>query len=345
MSRLESTPFGSTPSGVRATKYTLTNAHGHSLAVSDFGASLVGLTLAGGRGPVDIVLGYDSVEDYVEDVFYLGSLVGRCANRIAGARFEIDGQTFELSANHGPHQLHGGPEGFGKRMWSVEHADAAQIALRLTSPDGDQGYPGVLDVRVTYSWSDDDELGMTIEAHTDAATVCNMTQHAYWNLAGHSSGSTVAGTAEHEVAMRATHYTPSADDGIPLGTINAVASTPFDLRESRKLSLAGAQGDIDHNYVLDGESGRLRAAAEVVERRSGRRMTVATDQPGCHFYTARFLNDVQGKAGAIYGPHAGLCFETQLFPDAIHRPNWPSPVLRPGETYRHHTTWRFDAES
>jgi aldose 1-epimerase len=295
----------------------------------------------------DVVLGFDSLEPYLPRHPYFGAIVGRYGNRIGNAQFTLDGRTYKLAANNGPNHLHGGVRGFDKYVWEAAPlADATGVAFSRTSADGEEGYPGSLKVRVTYRLSDANALEIAYEATTDKATPVNLTQHTYFNLAGHDAGDILG----HEVTINADRFTPVDATLIPTGELANVAGTPFDFRKPAKV---GARIDephpqlkmgrgYDHNFVLTRKGVGLEEAARVVDRKSGRTLGVTTTEPGVQFYTGNFLDGRQkGKGGAIYRHRNGLCLETQHFPDTPNRPNFPSAILKPGETYRSRTVFAF----
>ncbi|MEE2778536.1 MAG: aldose epimerase family protein [Acidobacteriota bacterium] len=351
--QLEKEPFGEVD-GMPATLYTLRNRNGLVAKVTDFGAILVEMSVPDRDGSMaDVTLGFDTLADYAErnDPGF-GSTIGRYANRIAMGRFELDGTEYELAINNGRHHLHGGLVGFNKVMWRAQPAEThAGPAVRFDrrSADGEEGYPGNLDVSVTYVLTHGDELRIEMEATTDAPTVVNLANHSYWNLAGHDAGPVY----DHRIEILASRYTPTDDELMTTGAIDAVEGTALDLRAARRLGDAMDALEVerprepngfDDNFVLDGESGALRLIARVEDPTSGRVMELETDQPGVQLYTSNFLAGLDGKDGAQYGQHGALCLETQLFPDSANKhelEGWPSPVLRPGEGYRHVMVHRF----
>lgn len=294
---------------------------------------------------VDIALGFDSLEDYMEQTGYLGALIGRFGNRIGGASFELDGRRYELYKNDGGNHLHGGRRGFDKRIWKIEARDDTRLALSLVSEDGDEGYPGRLEVYVLYELKED-ALEISYRAFSDADTLCNLTNHTYFNLNGHDSG-TVEGQT---IRINASHYTPTDAGLIPTGEIADVTGTPMDLREPVVIGeRADADfealrfgGGFDHNYVLDGADGSLRLAAVAESRETGIRMETWTTQPAVQFYSGNGMAGLpKGKGGAPYGRRWGFCLETQLFPDAPHHENFPSALLKKDAVYRTKTVYRF----
>ena len=303
-----------------------------------YGATLQRLYVPDNSGTRrDVVLGYESLADYQRHDGYLGATVGRHANRIAGAQFSLDGTTYILAANEGENQLHSGPNGLHQKVWEWQQGGENCVTLRTVSPDGEDGYPGTLEVSVTYTLASG-ALTIDYEAASDRDTVCNLTNHAYFNLAGQGSGS-VAG---HLLRVNADHYTPCGAGTIPTGEVRAVDGTALDLRQATVLGdrLGDAElteySGYDHNFCLnDG------AAAQLYCPESGICMDTETTLPGLQVYTAGFLTERQGKDGAVYGKHHGVCLETQFWPDAVHHENFPTPVLRSGEVYRHRTVYRF----
>lgn len=306
--------FGETAAGEAVGRYTLTSSTGVELSVIAYGATIQELRLADGA---NVVLGYDTLDEYVAGTDFRGATVGRYANRIADGTFVLDGIRHELPQNDGKNSLHGGPDGFHAHVWSVVDADDARLALRYVSADGEMGYPGTLTVDVTYELAGD-ALRIDYRARTDAATVVNLTNHTYWNLAG---GGTIDG---HVLTLGASRYTPADDTLIPTGEIAAVAGTRFDFTRERVLD-----GAYDTNFVLDGAG----FAARVDEPASGRRLEVHTTEPALQVYTGELLA----------APRSGLALETQHFPDSPNRPEFPSTVLRPGGELRSATTYDFTA--
>jgi aldose 1-epimerase len=295
---------------------------------------------------VDILLGCETVDCYNEDSPFFGATTGRYANRIAHGKFTLDGTEYTLAKNDGDkHHLHGGAIGYNKVDWSGEIVDGG-VALTYTSPDGEEGYPGELQIKVVYTLNNDNELAVYFEATTDKATVINLTNHAYYNLAGHDSGTIL----DHELTVAAANYTPTDDTFITTGAIDPVAGTPLDFRTAKAIGtdiaeIAGDPGGYDHNFVLDHEGKSLALAASVSDPKSGRTMEIWNDEPGIQFYTGNFLDgSFSGKGGATYAKNNGFCLESQVYPDSPNHPNFPSPVLRPGETYEHTIVMKFSAK-
>lgn len=345
MEKLTVKDFGTTVKGQKALLYTMKNDAGTSVSVSDYGAALVSLFVRGKDGnPVDVVLGYDNVTGYEKGGDSIGATVGRNANRIGGASIEINGVTYELDKNDNGNNLHSGYDYYNKRFWDVAENADDHVTFRLHSPDKDQGYPGALDMYVTYTLDEDSMLTIHYEAVPDKDTVINMTNHSYFNLNGHDSGTVL----NHSVTLDAESFTPADRESIPTGEIRSVDGTPMDFRSGKTLGKEidadyeplRFGGGYDHNWVLKNE-GRFDKVAEVTADRSGIRMEVYTDLPGVQMYTANFLNGEPGKEGALYGKRSAVCLETQYFPDAIHHDNFPGPVCRAGEKYDTRTAYRF----
>ena len=340
--------FGYTRDSLEVETLTLDNGT-LSCDVITFGATLRALHVPDRFGDRrDIVLGYDTLEEYESRPGYLGAVVGRVANRIAGGRFTMNEQNYSLAVNDPPNHLHGGTVGFSHRVWAIEEHTPTQVVLALTSPDGEEGYPGTVQVRVTYELMDN-SLSIRHQAVTDRETPCNLTGHTYFNLNGHGSGP----VTEHLMRICAENYTPADATSIPTGEIAPVCGTPMDFRVSTPIGnridetfIQLAQGNgYDHNYVIDGEAGLLRSAAQASSPVSGITMDVATTLPGMHFYTANFLEEgLPGKGGVAYGPRHAFCLETQFFPDAVNHPEFPSVILKPGCTYDHTTVFSFTTD-
>ena len=351
---ITSEPFGTLPSGEAVTLFTLTNANGMVARVIDYGGIILSLTAPDSEGRFDdVTLGYETLSDYLDATPYFGALIGRYGNRIADGRFELDGQVFELAKNNGPNHLHGGVKGFDKVLWDAEpfeRADEVGLVFRRTSPDMEEGYPGDLSATVTYTLTDENELIFDYEATTDEATPVNLTQHAYFNLAGDGKGDIL----DHVLTINADHFTPVDSTLIPTGEIRPVAGTPLDFREPTPIGARVDEDDeqlryglgYDHNFVLNrSEDDSLVLAARLFEPTTGRVMEVYTTEPGIQFYSGNFLDgSLTGKNGVVYEHRYGLALETQHFPDSPNKPDFPSTILRPGETYRSTTVYRFKTE-
>lgn len=333
--------FGRLPDGRVVQAHRIRSATGLELTLLDLGATIQSLCVPSpGGGTTDVVLGFDHLEDYRRDPNFIGCTVGRVANRIADGEFTLDGQTWRLPKNLGRHHLHGGPGGFHRALWAVEPLPGGGgLRCRHVSPDGEGGYPGQLDVTVMVLL-EGNTVALAYEAVTSAATPVNLTNHSYFNLAG--SGD----TRHHRLRVDADAWTPTHGERLPTGEIRSVNGTPLDLRTMRMLGDLAVDGvpGCDENFVLRGDAGRLRVAACLEDPVSGRALEVATTQPGLQVYTGRALDGLTtGKGGWRHGPGAGVCLETQHFPDAVHHPGFPDVILRPGAVYRHRTEYRFRA--
>ena len=347
--------FGRMPDQRVVQLYTVTNANGLKMDVTNYGAIIVRLYVPDRDGKLDdIVLGFDEFSGYTPDSPYLGAVVGRYGNRIADGKFTLDGKTYTLAKNNTPNgvpvHLHGGEVGFDKVLWNAEPVSKDGIhgvKLSYTAKDGEEGYPGNVTVTVHYWLTNENELKITYAATTDKATPLNVTQHTYFNLSGAGVGTIL----DHEVTLDASHFTPTDKGLIPTGEIAPVEGTPFDFRKPHKI---GARidadheqlklgGGYDHNWVLDKKKpGELSRAAVVYEAKTGRQIEVFTTEPGIQFYAGNFLDGtIKGKQGRIYLYRGGLCLETQHFPDSPNQPNFPSTILRPGKTYESTTIYRF----
>jgi len=346
-----------TADGKRVRLHTLTNANGLVVKATDYGTIVTEVHVPDRKGRLaDVVLGRATLADYVESNPYFGCTAGRCANRIAGGRFEIDGVEHRLATNNGPNHLHGGEKGFDKVVWegraSVTPRGPA-VVFERTSPAGEEGYPGTVKAVVAYTLTNDDELIVDMSATTDAKTPVNLAHHSYWNLAGHDGGS----IGKHLLTIPASRHTPVDATMIPTGELVPVEGTPLDFRKTRTIASSLEKlpgngddpGGVDHNFVLDRApvEGRLWLSARLEEPVSGRVMEIWSDQPGIQFYSGNFLDGIAGKSGATYRRHDGLCLETQAFPDSVNRQGqagWPDVVLEPGEVYRHRMVHRFSAK-
>jgi aldose 1-epimerase len=315
--------------------YTLRNERGLEVSITNYGGAVVSLKTADRNGSLaDVVLGFETLEEYVRNPRYFGGLIGRHANRIGRGKFSLDGVEYQLTQNNGANHLHGGAKGFDKRVWATDEIrdDTDNLRLEYFSRDGEEGYPGNLKAEVTYTLSADNELRTEYRATTDRATIVNLTNHSYFNLAGRGD---ILG---HELTLHADGFTPVSDELIPTGEIKSVENTRMDFRESRPI----AAGGYDHNFALEDYDRSLRPAARLYEPISGRVMEILTTEPGIQFYSGNFLDgSLTGKGGVVYYQYTGLCLEPQHFPDAPNHPNFPSTVLRPGEVYKHVSVYRF----
>ncbi|MHC4641822.1 MAG: aldose epimerase family protein [Planctomycetota bacterium] len=337
--------FGKTPDGQRIDLYTLTNANGIRARITNYGAILVSFEVPDKNGKLaDITLGYDKLDGYLTRHPYFGSTVGRYANRIGEAKFKLNDTEYTLAANNEANHLHGGIKGFDKVVWKAEdvtsNSDKALVKLSYLSKDGEEGYPGNLACTVTYTLTNDDELKISYEAETDKATVINLTNHSYWNLAGQGDGDILG----HELMLTADKYTPVDEGLIPTGEIKNVKDSPMDFTQPMTIGsrIAQVEGGYDHNYVLNSGGGTLALCARVYEPTSGRIMEIYTVEPGIQFYTGNFLDGtITGKSGKVYKKHYGFCLETQHFPDSPNKTDFPSVVLKPGDKYTTVTVHKF----
>ena len=344
-------PFGILADGRPVHAYAFASRRGVEVEVLDFGAAIRTLRVPDHAGTLtDVVLGYDTIGEYERQRAFFGTVVGRYANRIARGRFTLDGVGHRLATNDGPNHLHGGPRGYWAVLWNAapfERDGARGVALDYVSPDGEEGYPGTLAVRVTYTLRDD-ELAIDYEARTDRATPVNLTQHSYFNLAGHDEGDVLG----HELVIAASRYTPVDDTLVPTGELLPVAGTPFDFTQLHRVGARlgadhpqlRAGGGYDHNFALDDavRSGD-RPAAVLHDPASGRTLEIRTTEPGIQLYGGQAIGGVRGKGGHEYSSHAGAALETQHFPDSPNQTHFPSTILRPGETFRSRTSFRFVA--
>jgi aldose 1-epimerase len=342
--------LGSTPEGEVVDLFSLTNVNGVKISAMSYGCIVTQLYVPDRTGSfADIVLGFDTLDAYLAGHPYLGAVVGRYCNRIAGGRFQLDGVDYRLATNNGTNHLHGGIRGFDKVVWSAEPYESSRgdgVAFTYTSDDGEEGYPGTLTIRVSYTLTDADELICEYHATTDRATHVNLSQHSYFNLRGKAEGDILG----HEMMINADRFTPVDANLIPTGELRHVAGTPLDFRKPTPI---GARIDLDdeqlrlargydHNYVLNRSEDSLVLAARVHEPVSGRVMEVHTTEPGVQLYTGNYLDgSLTGKGGCTYARRQGFCLETQHFPDSPNQPQFPSTVLQPGEVYSSRTVFRF----
>jgi aldose 1-epimerase len=344
-------PFGKTADGTPVEVYTLKNKNGMIAKVMTLGATLTELHVPDKAGKTaDVVFGFDNVAGYESgDNQHFGCTTGRVCNRIAKARFTLDGKEYQLAANNGPNHLHGGTKrNLGKVVWKAEKVKGSVPAVRFTytSPDGEEGYPGKLDVSVTYTLTDQNELRIDYTATTDKATPVNLTNHSYLNLSGHGADTVL----DHELMVAADSYTPTDDTLIPTGKIAPVAGTPLDFTKAKRVGdgvealLKTPAMGVDHNFVLRKREEQPTLAAKLRDPKSGRTMTVLTTQPGVQVYSGNFLKGQKGKGGAVYKQRSGICLETQHFPDSVNQPAFPSIILKPGQTYKQTCIYAFAAE-
>ncbi|HMN47260.1 MAG TPA: aldose epimerase family protein [Povalibacter sp.] len=345
-------PYGTLPDGTAVEAFTLTNGAGMTVKAINYGAIITSITVPDRNGRIDdVVLGFDSLDEYLKGTAYFGAVIGRYGNRIGGAQFALDGNTYKLAANNGPNSLHGGLKGFDKVVWQAqtfERDGNIGVSFTYTSADGEEGFPGTLQTQVTYTLTPKNEIAIDYRATTDKPTVVNLTQHSYFNLGGDGSGDVLT----HELTVDADRYSNVDENLIPLGDPVTVQGTPFDFRTATAI---GARidaddeqihlgGGYDHNYAINRAGPGLVRAARVVEPKSGRTMEVFTTEPGVQFYTANHLDGVRGKSGHVYNKRNAFCLETQHYPDSPNKPSFPSTTLRPGETYESRTVYAFGVQ-
>lgn len=345
-------PFGDVE-GKPVELYTLKNSNGMEVGIMTYGGIIVSIKTPDQNGQIaDVALGFNSLDDYLKGHPYFGALVGRYGNRIAKGKFTLDDQEYTLAINNDPNALHGGLKGFDKKIWEakqIEQDGQPALELTCTSPDGEEGYPGNLTCKVIYSLSHDNELKIEYFAETDKATPINLTNHVYFNLAGEGSGDIL----DHVVMLKASKFTPVDETLIPTGEIRPVEGTPMDFTQPTRIGdridaddeQIKFGGGYDHNWALDNQSGELALGGRVTEPTSGRILEFYTTQPGVQFYCGNFLDgSLVGKSGKAYEKRHGFCLETQHYPDSPNQPNFPSSILKPGETYHHITVYKFSAE-
>jgi len=349
-SKMQKQSFGKTEDGQPVNLYILTNKNGMEAAITNYGGTVVSLKVADRNGKFeDVVLGYDNLDGYATGKAYIGATVGRYANRIAHATFTLDGTTYTLAKNDGDNHLHGG---FNKRVWTAKDvSSSAGQALELTylSKDGEEGFPGTLPVKVVYTLTDQNELKIDYSATTDKDTVLNLTNHAYFNLAGQGNGDIL----QQQVMIQADRFTPIDATSIPTGELRSVKGTPFDFTKMTAIGARIDQDDqqlklgrgYDHNFVLNGDTMRaLFLAAQAYDPHSGRLLEVFTTEPGIQLYTGNFLDGIHGKDGKVYNRRYAFCLETQHFPDSPNHPNFPSAKLKPGQHFQSTTVYKFSTK-
>jgi aldose 1-epimerase len=347
--KVEKRSFGKLADGTNVDLYTLTNQNGLELQISTYGAAVVSLKTPDRNGNfTDIVLGYDDPQGYVADTSYLGNLIGRYANRIANGRFKLGGVEYKLAQNNGVNSLHGGPTGFHKRMWQareVSRSNAAALEVSYRSKDGEEGFPGNLSVTTTFVLNNTNELRIEYSATTDKTTIVNLTEHAYFNLAGPGEGTIL----DHVLRINANRFTPVDENLIPTGELKSVKGTPLDFTTATVIGSRINHDDeqlrrgkgYDHNYVLNKTGKQLSLAADVYEPTTGRTIEMWTTEPGVQFYSGNFLDNVRGKGGKTYQQRGGFCLEAQHFPDSPNRPAFPSTMLKPKQRYSQITVYKF----
>jgi aldose 1-epimerase len=339
--------FGQTPDGTPVELYTLANGRGLEAGIMTYGGTLVSLNVpdAAGRSG-DVVLGFDTLDGYLGENPFFGALIGRYGNRIAKGRFSLNGVDYKLAQNNGENHLHGGPRGFDKVVWKVKNATDRTLELGYLSKDGEEGYPGNLDVTVRYTLTDDNQLAIDYSATTDKETVVNLTSHSYFNLA---CGGDIL---NHQLAINADRFTPVDAGLIPTGELRAVAGTPFDFRQPAAIGARIDQDDeqlrrgggYDHNFVLNRAGNGLSLVAKALDPATGRVLEIFTTEPGVQFYSGNFIPRVAGKGGRKYQPRCGFCLETQHYPDSPNHPDFPTTVLKPGQRYHTTTVHKFSAQ-
>ena len=346
--------FGKTADGQEVQLFTLTNKNGIEAKITNFGGSIVSLKTPDRKGQLgDIVLGYDNLQGYVGDTAFFGALIGRYGNRIAKGQFALNGKTYQIPLNDGPNALHGGPNAFNKKVWTAKDISThstPMLQLTYLSKDGENGFPGNLNVQVTYSLTSNNELRIDYAATTDKDTVLNLTNHSYFNLKGEGQGDIL----QHEVRLNANKFTPVDATLIPTGELKNVQGTPFDFRKTTAVGARINEDNqqlkygwgYDHNWVLNGMgAGQLVTAARVHEATTGRVLEVLTDQPGVQFYSGNHMDGtIRGKGGKVYPKRGGLCLETQHYPDSPNHPAFPSTELKPGERFHSTTIYKFGVE-
>ncbi len=345
------TTFGKLKDGREAKLITLENKHGASVQITNYGGIVISFNVPDKDGKMDsIVLGKETLAEYEAGHPFFGAIAGRYANRIAKGKFTLDGKEYTLAVNNGPNSLHGGKVGFDKKLWAVkgtgEKEGAGYATLTYTSPDGEEGYPGTLKCEVTYSFNDANELRIGYTATTDKTTVINLTNHSYFNLAGHGTGTIL----DHVAQIHSTQYTDTDADLIPTGEIKELAGTPLDFRKPTRIGDRIDQKDFlplkygtgyDHNFIVEGTPGTLRPAAKVTDPKSGRTLECLTTEPAVQLYTTNHMDKPEkGRAGRTYHFRGAFCLETQHYPDSPNHPSFPTTTLKPGETYKHTCVYR-----
>ncbi len=346
MAQIQMSNWGKTADGTAVELYTLTNKNGVVAKIATYGATLTELHVPDKDGKMgDVVLGFDNLEQYIKESPFFGATAGRVANRIAKGKFTLNGVVYTLATNNGPNHLHGGIKGIDKAVWRAEAMqtkDGPAVKFSHTSPDKDEGYPGKLDISVTYILTNNDELKLDYKAKTDKATPVNLTHHSYFNLGTPASGDIL----DHVLMINADRFTPVDATLIPTGELMPVKGTAMDFTKpmtigSRINEKPVPDGGYDHNYVLNGKAGEMALAARATDPQTGRTMEIWTSEPGVQFYTGNFLGGVKGKGGIEYKKHGGFCLETQHFPDSVNHANFPTVILEPGQTYSQVTVHKF----
>ena len=336
--------FGTTPEGLQIKRFTVSNDHGMIASLINFGAILTSLKVPDRHGKDgEVTLGFDTLEDYIADIWFFGATIGRYANRIANGRFSLNGVEYQLAQNSPPSHLHGGIKGFHKVVWQPRtqgNQDSVSVILYYLSRDGEEGYPGNLSVTVTYTLNNRNELTIDYRAETDKVTPVNLTNHTYWNLNGPGNGDVL----DHVLTIHADTYLPTDEDRIPTGELKRVHGTPMDFTQPFKIGARIGQvkrGGYNHCYVLRKEHDPLALAASVYEPLTGRTMEIYTTEPGMQFYSGHFLNHYRGRGGLLLEKYHGFCLEAQHFPNSVNQPHFPSTLLRPEKNYRQTTLYKF----
>ena len=342
------TPFGKTKEGEAVDIFTLQNSKGMKVRLITFGATIQSIEVPDNKGKIaDVIVGFDTLDGFLTEHPYFGGTIGRVCNRIGNAKFSLDGKDYSLAANNGPHSLHGGKKGFDRKNWAAESfitTNERGVRFTRTSADGEEGYPGNVRLGVTFTLTNDNALRIEYDAITDKSTPINLTNHAYFNLAGSGNGTIL----DHQIMINATQQTATDETLIPTGKLAPVAGTPIDFTKYAKIGarikeIKATPVGYDHNYVLEASSKDLKAPAAVVrEPNSGRVMEVYTTEPGLQFYTGNFLDGtIKGKKGAVYNQYNGFCLESQHYPDSVNKKEFPSTILKPGEKFSSTTTYKF----
>lgn len=341
--KIKKRTFGLLSNGRKVSLFTISNRD-MSFSVTNYGCIITSIMVPDKKGcEADIALGYSTLEGYIANPVFFGCLVGRFANRIAGGKFSLGGVEYELDKNDNGNCLHSGRLGYHRMLWKAKpfsNSKEAGVVFYRTSPDGEQGFPGELDMKVRYSLTANNDIVISYSAKTDAPTPVNLTNHTYFNLGGHDSGTIL----NHSVQLFADRYVPVDGAAIPVGEIRDVAGSPFDFRSPKEIAkhINDVPGGYDHTWEINRAGDTPNPVAGIFDPESGRAMTVYSTQPGVQFYTGNFLSDVEGKNGVVYGKNDGLCLETQHFPDSPNRSDFPDSILLPGDRYRHETIWHFD---
>lgn len=338
---IEKEHYGTLPDGRDVHQFTLINSNGIIVKIINYGGIITSIEIPDKNGnTANVVLGFESLDKYLGDHPYLGALIGRYGNRIKNAEFSLNGSTYQLEANDGPNHLHGGSQGFDKRLWDAEVTDENTIKLSYLSEDGEEGYPGNLEVEVTYSLTDENSLRIEYKATTDKATPVNLTNHSYFNLSGDFSTTIL----DHKLKLCGSQYTPVDNTQIPTGELKPVEGTPFDFTAFQAIGsrIGQLEHGYDHNFVLNGKPDSRRTIATVYDPPSQRELQVLSTEPGVQFYTGNFLDgSVQGPDGIPFKRHAAFCLETQHYPNSPNEPDFPSTILKPGEKYESETIYKF----